>query len=193
MALVAAPLWAFFHIRMDGQEFVDQVQRPGYMIAFNLILRPVLMIFGLMLGYLVFGSMLWFVNYTFLPVSASLGQTSSVGIVGAVVLIILMSYLDFQIAMRSFHLITEIPERVSRWFGQGGENLSDDKEGQGASQFFVGGLERRIQNVSQGVAQAQRPKGRGANLVGTTDPGGRATTPAAGSPGSAVNTKTNGD
>ena len=180
MALVAAPLWAFFHIRMDGQEFVDQVQRPGYMIAFNLMLRPVLMIFGLILGYLVFGAMLWFVNYTFVPVSKSLGETSSVGIIGAVVLILMMSYLDFQVAMRSFNLITEVPERVSRWFGQAGDHLSDDKEGHNTSQFFVAGLERRVTSVAQGV-------GRGRPQVGELPPGKKTetgATPAAGSPGS---------
>src|SRR5690606_34357082 len=35
-SLVAAPIWAFSHIRMDGDDFVSDVQRPGYMIAFNL-------------------------------------------------------------------------------------------------------------------------------------------------------------
>ena len=125
--LVAAPLWAFFHIRMDGQEFVDQVQRPGYMIAFNLMLRPVLMIFGLMLGYMTFGALLWFVNTTFIPAAESLGQTSMIGGVGVIVLIVMVSYIDFQVAMRSFHLITELPDRVTRWFGQGGDRLSDDE------------------------------------------------------------------
>src|SRR5690606_5049182 len=66
-ALVAAPLWAFFHVRMDGDDFVSDVQRPGYMIAFNLILRAPLAIFGLILSLLTFGAMQWFASVTFWP------------------------------------------------------------------------------------------------------------------------------
>lgn len=159
--LAAAPLWAFFHIRMDGQEFVDHVQRPGYMIAFNLILRPVLMIFGVILSYIVFGTMLWFVNTTFIPASNALSQSSSIGFIGMFVMIVLMSYLDFQIAVRSFQLITHIPERVSRWFGQGGDNLGDDHDSQQATRVFVGGMEHRVSTMATGVGNAKMMKGAG--------------------------------
>ncbi|AOG02942.1 DotA/TraY family protein [Bosea sp. RAC05] len=159
--LAAAPLWAFFHIRMDGQEFVDNVQKPGYMVAFNLILRPVLMIFGVVLSYIVFGAMLWFVNYTFIPASNALSQSSSIGIIGMLIMIVLMSYLDFQIAIRSFQLITDIPERVSRWFGQGGDRLGDDHDAKQTTGIFVGGIERRASSLAQGTGNASAMRARG--------------------------------
>ena len=37
--MVAAPLWAFMHVSMDGSEFVDGKQEAGYIILFNLFLR----------------------------------------------------------------------------------------------------------------------------------------------------------
>lgn len=159
--LAAAPLWAFFHIRMDGQEFVDQVQKPGYMIAFNLILRPVLMIFGIILSYVVFGALLWFVNTTFIPASNALSQSSSIGFIGMFVMIVLMSYIDFQIAVRSFQLITHIPERVTRWFGQNGDNLGDEHDSQQATRVFVGGMEHRVSTMATGVGNANMMKGAG--------------------------------
>ena len=53
-AMVAAPLWALMHMRMDGQELVGGPQRTGYVILFNLLLRIPLTVFGLMLSLLVF-------------------------------------------------------------------------------------------------------------------------------------------
>ena len=173
---------------MDGQEFVDQVQKPGYMIAFNLMLRPVLMIFGLMLGYVTFGSLLWFVNNTFLPAAESLGQTVVIGGVGVIVLIVMISYIDFQIAMRSFHLITELPDRVTRWFGQAGDRLHDDEHARKTSNMFVGAMENRFNQVAGGMFRAGNPApppgGVKPKGPGPTGNGAAATTPAAGSPGS---------
>ena len=128
-SLVAAPLWAFFHIRLDGQEFIDQVQKPGYMIAFNLLLRPVLMIFGLILSLLTFGAMSWFVNQTFMPVANGLAASTTIGPIGAAVLVVLLAYINLNLASKSFHLITEIPDRVTRWFGQNGERMGEERDG----------------------------------------------------------------
>ena len=180
---------------MDGQEFVDQVQKPGYMIAFNLMLRPVLMIFGLMLGYVTFGSLLWFVNNTFLPAAESLGQTVVIGGVGVIVLIVMISYIDFQIAMRSFHLITELPDRVTRWFGQAGDRLHDDEHARKTSNMFVGAMENRFSQVAGGMFRAGNPAPPGGGKTKEPAPtgnGAAATTPAAGSPGSSDSTKTKG-
>ena len=161
-SLAAAPLWAFFHIRMDGQEFVDQVQRPGYMIAFNLLLRPTLMIFGLVLSYLVFGAVTFFISHTFTVAMGSIAGSNSVGIVGMIVLMIMLAYLHYQAAIRSFHLITQLPDRVSRWFGHGGEHLGEEQEAHTATNFIVGGMHNNISSIGrglsgQGIARGGKP------------------------------------
>ena len=179
---------------MDGQDFVDQVQRPGYMIVFNLMLRPVLMIFGTILGYVTFGAMLWFVNVTFAPAAQSLGQTSSVGIVGVIVLIVIMSYIDFQIAIRSFHLITETPDRVARWFGHAGDKTTDDEHGNKMTGVLIGSMESRMSQTVTGLAGSKGPPPRpGATRNASAEDGAvRAATPAAGSPGSSADNPTKG-
>lgn len=149
-ALVAAPLWAFFHIRMDGQEFVDQVQRPGYMIAFNLILRPVLMIFGLLLSYLTFGAMSWFVGSTFMPAAYSLTASTTVGPLGAAVLVIMLAYINLQLAIKSFQLVTQIPDRVTRWFGQGGDRLGEEEDTHRHTAFLAGQLSGKMEGMARG-------------------------------------------
>ena len=153
-SLVAAPLWAFFHIRMEGHEFVDAVQKPGYMIAFNLLLRPTLMIFGLILSNGIFGAMIFFTSHTFYPTISALNSSNNLGPIGMVTLIVMMAYVHFQLAIRSFTLITQLPDRVTRWFGQGGENLGEEDHSTRTTGFVAG-------EIKSGTSNALgAPKGR---------------------------------
>lgn len=157
-ALVAAPLWALFHVRMDGQDFVDQSQKPGYMIAFNLFLRPVLTVFGLILSFGVFGSMVWFTNLTFNTAGKSL-MSGSGDLLGLAVMVAILTYLHYQICIRSFTLINQVPDRVVRWFGQGGENLGEQSDAEGATNVIMGGTSRKIEgSVKYAAATGSAPK-----------------------------------
>jgi len=148
-ALVAAPIWAFFHIRMDGQDFISDVQKPGYMIAFNLLLRPALMVFGLILSYLVFGGMAWFVEATFFNVAESMAASMGVGPIGLLVMIVMVTYIHYQLAIRAFSLITQVPDRVSRWFGQGGEHLGEEDDSNKTSMLLVNQSTSRIEGLAR--------------------------------------------
>lgn len=189
-ALIAAPLWAFFHIRMDGQDFVDNVQRPGYMIAFNLLLRPALMIFGLVLSFLVFGAMYWFVNQTFMPVARGLSASNGMGPIGVIIMIAILTYIHFQLAIRAFSMILSIPDRVTRWFGQGGENLGEDRDTDKAQGFIVantssrvegmakaGGMRSMVGGVAGGAAGAGAGKAIAKAVGGAQGAGGSGSTP----------------
>ena len=189
-SLVAAPLWAFFHIRLDGQEFIDQVQKPGYMIAFNLLLRPVLMIFGLILSTLVFGAMSWFINETFMPVANGLASSTTVGPIGAAVLVVMLAVINLNIASKSFHLITEIPDRVSRWFGQGGEQLGEQRDSGDLKTAVLGAVTSRGESMigtamtgklANGIGRGNRNQGRGNALAGLAE--SQAEEPGGGAPG----------
>lgn len=162
-ALVAAPLWALFHVRLDGQDFVDQVQRPGYMIAFNLLLRPTLAVFGLILSYVVFGAMIWFINETFdIAGQAVLMAAGGLKLIGLLVMLVLLTYLHYQVAIRSFSLITSLPDRVTRWFGQSSENLGEENDSDRSTNFIVGNVSNRIEGMAKSAGVAA-PKGGGSN------------------------------
>lgn len=138
-ALVAAPIWALAHCRMDGAELIDQGQKTGYMLSFNLFLRPVLMLLGLILSMSAYSIVIDFMNRTAFPAITSVTAGSVTGIVGALVLCAILTYLHFQLAVRTFSLIHMVPDRVSRWFGAGGENLGEESDTQkGVS--IVGGV-----------------------------------------------------
>lgn len=126
-AVVAAPLWALMHVRFDGAELVDRAQSPGYLLAFNLFLRPVLITLGMLLALAVFPVTIGFVNATFLPAVRAATSGHYVGVLGMVVLLGILTYLHWQLAIRSFQLITLVPDRVSRWFGAGAESMGESE------------------------------------------------------------------
>jgi hypothetical protein len=172
-ALIAAPLWAFFHVRMDGGEFVDQVQRPGYMIAFNLFLRPTLAIFGLIASFSVFSASVWFMNETF-GLASSIASGTGNSALRVVIIMVLMTYLHWQLAVRSFALINQVPDRVTRWFGQAGENLGEENDANRTTAFFVGQAEDRMRAAGGATA------GRGARTTGAAATGSKVADGAAG-------------
>jgi len=124
-AMIAAPLWAFIHIKLNGQELIGHEQRTGYMLIFNLFLRAPLGMFGLFLSLSIFDVMIFFLKLTFYPAvysgqdmtAATSAGSNNLGLIGTVVMLFMMTYLHFIIAMRSFELISELPNRVAKWFG----------------------------------------------------------------------------
>lgn len=164
-AMIAAPLWAFIHIRLNGQELIEGEQRQGYMLVFNLFLRAPLGMFGLFLSLTIFNIMIFFLKLTFYPaVSAGLqmGQDTSaslnsqMGFVGTLVMVIMMSYLHFIIAMRSFELISDLPNRVTKWFGANGINVEGEgRLGDSLKSFMTGSvagqMSRSAGNIVQGA------------------------------------------
>ena len=160
-ALVAAPIWAFSHVRMDGEEFVDQVQRPGYAIAFNLFMRPSLMIFGLVLSYLMFGALAFMVGVTFKGAMMGLLNMTAIGLIGQIVMIVILTFIHYQLAIKSFEQIVQIPDRVMRWFGQGmGENLHEAEDTMRAVGFFNQHTTSRAEGMLTGGGGGGRRGGR---------------------------------
>ena len=57
-AIIAVPLWMFAHLTFQGEGLHGRAIE-GYALLFNVLFRPVLMLFGLFLGYFVFSAMSW--------------------------------------------------------------------------------------------------------------------------------------
>jgi conjugal transfer/type IV secretion protein DotA/TraY len=115
--VIAAPIWALFHVTFEGEELLKGRHNEGYMINFNLLLRPGLTLFGLFFSMHVFEAMVWLLSVTVYPAMASATAGHFFGPIGTIVYVIIISVLNYQIAVRSFHLITQVPNRVVRWFG----------------------------------------------------------------------------
>jgi len=69
------------------------------------------------------------------------------GLIGWIVMMVLLGYIHYQTAIRSFSLILQVPDRVMRWFGQGGENLGEDRDSDQMTGVVVGQVSKRAESL----------------------------------------------
>ncbi|RWG87141.1 DotA/TraY family protein [Mesorhizobium sp.] len=128
-AIFAAPLWAIAHLSMEGKGMGGEQARRGYVMVLALTLTPVLMLFGLLLGMILFRIMGVLINgglyYALTSAQALVGDSyvSLAWFLGIFVVMIFMAAVYLVIIERSFSLIAEFPGRIFRWFDHIGDDL----------------------------------------------------------------------
>lgn len=154
-AMVGVPLWALAHIRIDGEGLPGQAASTGYFLIFEVFVRPILILFGLLASVLIFAAMVKILNEVFYLVASNAsgfggesattcGQTSSGGsptgetsaVTGSAeyyrgpidqfFFTVLYAIIVYLTAMSSFKLIDMIPNKILRWMGSGDKTFSDD-------------------------------------------------------------------
>ncbi|MCY4458848.1 MAG: DotA/TraY family protein [Albidovulum sp.] len=132
-SVVASTLWAFAHLRMDGEGISGDAGREGWMMLLGLVLTPTLMIFGFFAGMAIFRIASGLLDAgMFYAMSALLNASPIVGIFGLVAagILIVVSYVV--VIERSFSLVAEFPGRVLKWIG------SDSRISDGPGQSRMG-------------------------------------------------------
>jgi len=128
-AIFAAPLWAIAHLSMGGHGFAGDHAKRGYVLFLSLLLTPVLMLFGLLVGMVLFRILGNLINtglYYALTSAQSLNPdtyTSYAWYAGIVVISLFMLFVYVIIIELSFSLIASFPGRVFRWFADIGDQL----------------------------------------------------------------------
>lgn len=64
-AIVAMPLWAIAHLRIDGDGIAGEAAIAGYYLIFEIFIRPILIVFGFLAAITVFAAMVKVLNETF--------------------------------------------------------------------------------------------------------------------------------
>ena len=112
-AVVALPMWMFAVLSFQGDGLHGR-GIDGVALLANLIFRPVLMLFGLMLGYVIFAAMSWLVMQSF-GIAAGFvfaGGWLVANLLGVVVLLCLFVLLEVTIALLSFRMISLVPHHA---------------------------------------------------------------------------------
>ena len=115
-AVVASSLWAFSHLRLDGEGLSGNAARTGWYILLGLAAAPVLMVLGFFAGMAILRIAAGLLDSgMFYAVSALINGSPIIGLFGlvAVGLIFVFSYIV--IIRHSFSLVTEFPGRILRW------------------------------------------------------------------------------
>lgn len=151
-AIIAAPLWAAMHLAPDGDGVAGQGGQ-GYMLVMSLVLRPVLMILGLVASMVLVYPIGTLFNQVF---AAVFGMTNGNNLVGVFGLFALFSiYTMTMVAMihKTFSLIHFLPDTILRWAGGGsdtvlGSNASELEHGARGGTTVIAGVAQRVGHMT---------------------------------------------
>lgn len=142
-AMVGAPLWALAHIRIDGHGLSGQAALNGYYLIFEVFLRPILILFGLLASISIYSALVSVLNTAFSMAVANLGgfnmETALVdpsmlsldmmrGVVDEFFYTVMYAIVVYLLGMSSFKLIDTIPNNILRWMGQSVATFGDQRE-----------------------------------------------------------------
>lgn len=153
-AMVGAPLWALAHLRIDGDGFSGRAAAGGYFLIFEIFLRPIVTIFGLIGGMAIYSASIAVLNEIFdlvvgnivgdnpdaAPAGGAAGpapivgdETMALGAIDQFFFTIMYTILVYMIATACFKMIDTIPKQIMRWMGSQvstfNDNTSDPTQG----------------------------------------------------------------
>lgn len=166
-AMIAVNLWAIAHMRMDGDGISGEAGRNGWLMLLALLLTPVLMIFGFLIGMTIFRVTSALLDIgIFQALSGILGGNLWINLIAIFSYAIFMCIFYMVLLERSFSLVSEFPGRVLRWMG--------------ANAQLTNGEENKVRLAAAGAGMAvargsTTPAGaliRGAGAAGISRAGG---------------------
>jgi len=174
-AMVGAPLWALAHIRLDGEGLPGEAAENGYFLILDIIIRPIIIVFGLIAATLIFGAQVRILNVIWdlvvVNITGFSEHQAAIDIAGMefkrdkfdqFFFTIIYTIIVYMLANASFKLIDMIPKDIMRWMGSGVTTFGDMSEGP-------------AENLSQYVAMGGMVQGQqiaGAINTGSSEMGG---------------------
>jgi hypothetical protein len=155
-AMVGAPLWALAHIRIDGNGLSGQAAVGGYFLIFEIFIRPILIVFGLLASISIFAALVNVMNQTWdlvvsnvggfdveaeiaaqkgEPIDTNQGPQETFSLMDTLrnpidefFYTVVYAVVCYLMAMSSFKLIDLIPNNILRWMGQSIATFNDQRE-----------------------------------------------------------------
>lgn len=114
-AIVAMPLWALGHMRLDGDGISGRSGRIGWMMLLAIMITPALMILGYLVGMIIFRVAVIIIHVGIRPLASSLLSGSVVSSVyGTAAIMLMLCFLYLFMLERSFSWSAPSP---GRFFG----------------------------------------------------------------------------
>ena len=124
-AVLAVTVLAAAHVtRAEAGQFATSATRQGWLFLPGLILRPALMLFGLIIGYFVFLAGIEILNATWVPRMKDANAAGSLGPIDFLAMLALYVMIAYALINSAFKLIDGLPNVVLEWIG--GRGVGDD-------------------------------------------------------------------
>lgn len=139
-AVIAAPLWAIMHIHPHGDDFAGK-GAPGYNLLLSLVLRPSLMVLGLIFAMVLVNPVVNILRQTFYFVFNNVAQGHMAGIIITIGATAIYISLLVSLFGKIFGLIHVVPDQILRWVGVGGGGdiggYAKEAEGKASQAFYT--------------------------------------------------------
>ena len=157
-AVLAVTVFCAAHVtRGEGNRLMVEGTKQGWILLPGLILRPVLMLFGLVLGYFLFVTVMGLFNEVWLPRMNDVSDSSGLDLVDFLALLALYVMVAYGLLNGCFKAIDLLPNAVLEWVGGQGRT---DGGAEGVGQTATGGIARI------GALRGFGPLGRGGGRLG---------------------------
>ncbi|WP_395173516.1 DotA/TraY family protein [Roseibium alexandrii] len=158
-AIVAMPLWALAHLRIDGEGMPGQAAIGGYQLLLMILLRPALIVFGLIGGYVIFGAAMYFFSTLYNSATTITQQEiagNDLGAFGVFIYTLIFAFLTYNIALMCFKMIDDVPKGILRWLGSGAQSFGDSRSDpiNGSRDVLVGAVAGGAA-LKQGIGQTK--------------------------------------
>jgi conjugal transfer/type IV secretion protein DotA/TraY len=150
-SLFASPIWGIFHAQPDGEGFLHESVRTGYLRILELFIRPVLMIIGFFIFFQMYEALSFLILTGF---GAMVSGVTAGSMSGIVAIISFLCVLDFLMISSIWTLgklcIIDLPSLVLTWAGGHGasqgtpETMGTPGRHQGVDALIGGAATREL-------------------------------------------------
>jgi len=181
-AMIASLFWALSHAWPEGEGASSQLSNKGWMLYLQVMMTPILMLGGFFIGIQLVYIMGWWVDNTlFSTLSYAYSGTSnlwfgigsSLGVFGAIGMLMVYTGLMLSIVWKSFDMTAELKNWVFEWIGGSpramGENQSQQQHIMGAVGGVKGAGTSAASSAANASGQASMRKGQGNGEGGGLD------------------------
>jgi conjugal transfer/type IV secretion protein DotA/TraY len=179
-AVVCAPLLALAHLTPYGDGLPGQMAKRGYYYLFNIMLRPVLMVFGLVCGLLLFLVAVSYMNmFYMMAISTTTGTATGHVFLSRLVYSAIYVITLYVCANSAFKFIGYLPDHAIKWMGAEPLTFHRMGEPEQISGPLMQGANKLESGMAQGIGQMAQAAG-GQKRMGGMDGGGQGGAAAAG-------------
>jgi conjugal transfer/type IV secretion protein DotA/TraY len=130
---IAAPFWAMAHGMPEGEGFVGQHTRQGYMLFFSMLVKPSLIVMGYMASLVLLSVIMPFVAKGFAQLIEA--QAAATGwfttVISAFVFMSVFGVFAVAVIKICFSLITTVADNILKWVGNNVSQLGAEQHAQG--------------------------------------------------------------
>ncbi len=173
-AVVAIPVIAIAHLTPQGEGLPSGTARGAYTMMLQIFLRPVMMIFGLIVSVLIINTGIGLLNVMFLNIFKASMSGSQSGFFSSLMHFALYTAACWAIVNAAITAIDDFPLKAVTWIG-GSQGVDRDHNFGAVAQAVAGAAAyqgfKEAGNITQGLAQA--PAGALNNFLGNRNSGAK--------------------